>query len=56
MEEDVAKALAYQVKKELAERYFGFRRLIEEDTQNYQKAIENTCQKLQKEITKCSPF
>ncbi len=50
MEEDVAKALAYQVKREIAERYFGFRRLIEKDTQNYQKAVEKTRQKLQKEI------
>ncbi len=49
-EEDIAKALAYQVKREIAERYFGFRRLIEEDTQNYKKAIEDTRQKLKKEI------
>ena len=40
MEDDVAKALAYQVKRELAERYFGLRKLIEEDTGNYFKKIE----------------
>jgi len=39
MEEDVARALAYQVKRELAERYFGFRRMIEEDTANYFRMI-----------------
>lgn len=40
MEDDVAKALAYQVKRDLAERYFGLRRLIEEDTQRYFRQIE----------------
>jgi len=45
MEDDVAKALAYQVKRDLAERYFGFRRLIEEDTANYFKLIEEVSRK-----------
>ncbi|WP_022852583.1 hypothetical protein [Thermodesulfatator atlanticus] len=40
MEEDVAKALAYQVKRDLAERYFGARRAIEEDSKNYFRKIE----------------
>ncbi len=31
MEQDISKALAYQVKKEIASRYFGTRKLIEED-------------------------
>lgn len=31
MEHDIAKMLSYEIKKELADRYFGFRRLIEED-------------------------
>ena len=31
MEGDISKALTYQVKKEIAERYFGTRRLIEHD-------------------------
>ncbi len=42
MEEDVAKALAYQVKRELAERYFGFRKLIEEDTAKYFHLLKET--------------
>ncbi len=46
MEEDVAKALAYQVKRELAERYFGLRKLIEEDTAKYFKQLEEIKQKL----------
>jgi hypothetical protein len=31
MEPDIAKVLTYEIKKELADRYFGFRKLIEED-------------------------
>jgi len=31
LESDIGKALAYQVKREIAERYFGLRKLIEED-------------------------
>ena len=31
MDLDIAKVMAYEIKKEMAERYFGFRRLIEED-------------------------
>ncbi len=50
MEDDIAKALAYQVKKELAERYFGFRRLIEEDTARYFKGIEETKKVLKKRL------
>ncbi len=42
MEDDVAKALAYQVKRDLAERYFGLRRLIEEDSKRYFQQIEKT--------------
>ncbi|MCF8056416.1 MAG: hypothetical protein K9K37_07235 [Desulfocapsa sp.] len=37
--EDFAKTLAFEVKKEIAERYFGFRKIIEEDSDEYQKEI-----------------
>lgn len=37
--EDFAKTLAFEVKKEIAERYFGFRKIIEEDSDYYQKEI-----------------
>lgn len=33
-ETDFTKALSYEIKKDMAERYFGFRRLIEEDKLN----------------------
>ncbi len=46
MEDDVAKALAYQVKRELAERYFGLRKLIEEDSAKYFKKIEEIRKKI----------
>ncbi len=39
MPEDIAKALAYQVKKEIAERYFGHRKVIEEDSNALKKAL-----------------
>ncbi|AEH45694.1 hypothetical protein Thein_1839 [Thermodesulfatator indicus DSM 15286] len=45
MEEDVAKALAYQVKRDLAERYFSARRVIEEDTENYFRKVEEVKKK-----------
>ncbi len=37
MEGDLSKALTYQVKREIAERYFGHRKIIEED----KKALES---------------
>ena len=52
MEEDVAKALAYQVKRELAERYFGFRRLIEEDSARYFQLIEETRKRFEERLAK----
>ena len=33
MQDDITKHLAYEIKKEMADRYFGFRKLIEEDRQ-----------------------
>lgn len=37
--EDITQALAYQVKKDMAERYFGFRKRIENDTANYKQMV-----------------
>ncbi len=37
--EDFAKTLAFEVKKDIAERYFGFRKIIEEDSDEYQQEI-----------------
>ena len=36
---DLNTTLAFEVKKEIADRYFGFRKIIEEDTNTYQKNI-----------------
>ncbi len=50
MEDDVAKALTYQVKRDLAERYFGFRRLIEEDTANYFRLLKEVSRKHEEKV------
>jgi plasmid stabilization system protein ParE len=39
METDIAKVLSYEIKKELADRYFGFRKLIEEDKEDLAREI-----------------
>lgn len=39
METDISKVLSYEIKKELAERYFGFRKLIEEDKKELSKDL-----------------
>ncbi len=37
--EDLCTLLTFEVKKEIADRYFGFRKIIEEDTQLYKQKI-----------------
>ncbi len=39
METDVTKVLTYEIKKELADRYFGFRKIIEEDKEDLQQKV-----------------
>lgn len=39
MEQDICTFLSYEVKKELADRYFGFRKLIEEDKESLQQKV-----------------
>jgi hypothetical protein len=39
MEHDIGKAMAYQIKKEIAERYFRIRKLIEDDRANLKEMI-----------------
>ncbi len=48
--EDFAKSLAFEVKKEIAERYFGFRKIIEEDSDEYQKEVINFALELETKI------
>lgn len=39
METDISKVLSYEIKKELADRYFGFRKLIEDDKKELSREI-----------------
>ena len=41
MEQDISKVLTYQIKKELADRYFGSRAAIERDKKNLEKMIQD---------------
>jgi hypothetical protein len=47
---DLNTTLAFEVKKELADRYFGFRKIIEEDTSEYQKNIISSTLELEEKI------
>lgn len=48
--DDISRALAYEVKKEIADRYFGFRRTIEKDTEVYLKKIVKTALELEQNV------
>jgi len=48
--EDFAKTLAFEVKKDIAERYFGFRKIIEEDSDDYQKEVIASALELETKI------
>lgn len=48
--EDITQALAYQVKKDMAERYFGFRKRIETDTANYKQMVAQSAVHLENTI------
>ncbi len=52
MSHDIDKALAYQVKKEIAQRYFRLRKLIEDDSTNLQKLIKRLNEIYQNDIKK----
>jgi hypothetical protein len=47
---DLNTTLAFEVKKELADRYFGFRRIIEEDSNIYQKKLIASALELEEKI------
>lgn len=47
---DLNTTLAFEVKKELADRYFGFRKIIEEDTNAYQKNVIASALELEEKI------
>ncbi len=48
--EDFAQTIAFEVKKDIAERYFGFRKIIEEDSSDYQQEIIASTLTLETEI------
>ncbi len=48
--EDFAKTLAFEVKKDIAERYFGFRKIIQEDSNYYQQEAIASALSLESEI------
>ncbi len=53
MEADIAKVLGYELKKEMAERYFGFRKLIEEDTQDLNRQVQHQVRTSEQEVGHC---
>ncbi len=48
--ESIENIFALEVKKEIAERYFGFRKIIEEDTETYLHQIQTVSTALQKTL------
>jgi len=50
MENDISKVLAYEIKKELADRYFGFRKLIEEDKEALDQEIRRQTLTVEQQI------
>ena len=50
MEPDISKVLSYEIKKELADRYFGFRKLIEEDKQAFHREVRHCALTLEQKI------
>ncbi len=48
--EDFATSLAFEIKKDIADRYFGFRKIIEEDSTNYQQEIIDAALALERHI------
>ena len=50
MPQDIEAMLSFEVKKEIADRYFGFRKLIEEDIEDYDNQIGATFRRLEQKI------
>ncbi|MDH3329207.1 MAG: hypothetical protein OEM01_08245, partial [Desulfobulbaceae bacterium] len=50
MQDDINKVLTLEVKKEMADRYFGFRKLIEEDIQDYDDQVLASHVRLEQKI------
>jgi hypothetical protein len=50
MQDDINKVLALEIKKEMADRYFGFRKLIEDDIQDYDDQVLTSHIRLEQKI------
>jgi len=50
MAPDIDKMLSYEIKKEIADRYFGFRKLIEEDIKEYDSLVITAFRSLEQKI------
>ena len=50
MTHDIDQMLSFEVKKEIADRYFGFRKLIEEDIQDYDDQVLLSFRRLEQKI------
>jgi hypothetical protein len=50
MEHDIAKVLSYEIKKELADRYFGFRKIIEDDKEDLDRQIRQQALTVEQQI------
>ena len=50
MQDDINKQLTFEIKKEMADRYFGFRKLIEEDIQDYDNKVFASFRRLEQKI------
>ena len=48
--QDIDQMLSIEVKKEIADRYFGFRKLIEEDIQNYDDQVLSFIRRMEQKI------
>jgi len=50
MVQDIESMLSFEVKKEIADRYFGFRKLIEEDIEEYDNQVLAALRRLERKI------
>ena len=50
MQDDITDILTLEVKKEMADRYFGFRKLIEEDIREYDDQVLTSFRRLEQQI------
>jgi hypothetical protein len=48
--QDIDTILSLEIKKEIADRYFGFRKLIEDDSRQYQRHIREAYSQLEDEV------